>query len=223
MLVTGAAGFAGPHLLQRLTPARPGRGLASARFGATRPPPACAGRRWSCSIARRWASALADARPSAIYHLAGIAHVGDSWAHAEETLAGNVVGTSHLFDGAARRAAPRRVLVTGSADHLRGRRTLRSPRSRRWRPTRPTARASWRRRCCALGRLARARHARGRDPLVQSHRPAASRPPSPPPASPANWRVSKPALAPPSLLVGNLLARPATSATCATRCAPTWR
>lgn len=61
------------------------------------------------------ARALADLRPSAIYHCAGIAHVGESWAEPERALRVNVLGTHHLLEGVrdARLDCP--VLVTGSA------------------------------------------------------------------------------------------------------------
>jgi GDP-4-dehydro-6-deoxy-D-mannose reductase len=114
ILVTGAAGFAGRHLLARLS------GTADV-VGWHRPdsvPPHVDGVRWRAvelqdrDAVRR---ALDADRPEAIYHLAGIAHVGDSWAHAEETLAGNVIGTAHLFAGVRELGLKPRVLVTGSA------------------------------------------------------------------------------------------------------------
>jgi GDP-4-dehydro-6-deoxy-D-mannose reductase len=61
------------------------------------------------------ATALDADRPEAIYHLAGVAHVGDSWAQAEETLASNVVGTAHLVDAVRHSGLRPRVVVTGSA------------------------------------------------------------------------------------------------------------
>ena len=69
----------------------------------------------SCSIAQAVEAALAADRPDAIYHCAGVAHVGDSWAQAEDTLASNAVGTSHLFRAVSALGLPARVVVTGSA------------------------------------------------------------------------------------------------------------
>lgn len=114
VLVTGAAGFAGRHLLQRLAPQGPV--VAWHRPGDGHPD--IDGVRWAAvelldgaAVAR----ALDDAAPAAIYHLAGVPHVADSWARAAETLAGNVVGTWELV--AAMRAQGRRcrMLVIGSA------------------------------------------------------------------------------------------------------------
>ena len=105
VLVTGAAGFVGRHLLRALTPAGPVVGWH--RPGTSHPD--VAGVAWAAvELLDRSAvaAALAAAAPTAIYHLAGVAHVGDSWAHAEETFAGNVVGTSNLFDAVQTRGSP---------------------------------------------------------------------------------------------------------------------
>ena len=114
VLVTGAGGFVGQHLLRALTPHGPVVGW----FRADLSHPPVAGVAWApvelldrVSVER----ALAQARPSAVYHLAGVAHVGDSWAHAEETFAANVLGTSNLVDAIATLGLTCRVLVTGSA------------------------------------------------------------------------------------------------------------
>jgi GDP-4-dehydro-6-deoxy-D-mannose reductase len=115
ILVTGAAGFVGQHLLAHLT------GGADAVVGWHRPDttaPAVPGVHWrAVELLDREAvgAALGLSRPDAVYHLAGVAHVGDSWAHAEETLAGNVVGTAHLVDALRQLDLRPRVLVTGSA------------------------------------------------------------------------------------------------------------
>jgi GDP-4-dehydro-6-deoxy-D-mannose reductase len=59
--------------------------------------------------------ALAQLQPSAIYHCAGIAHVGESWTDPERALRVNVLGTHHVLEAVrdARLVCP--VLVTGSA------------------------------------------------------------------------------------------------------------
>ncbi len=114
VLVTGAAGFVGQHLCGALGAGRPVVGWY--RPGMTHPQ--MTGVTWAAVElldASAVASAVAATAPAAIYHLAGVAHVGDSWANAEETFAGNVLGTSNLFDALLAGGRPCRVLVTGSA------------------------------------------------------------------------------------------------------------
>lgn len=114
VLVTGAAGFAGRHLLRRLAPHGPVVGWH--RPGDVHPD--IDGVRWAgVELLDREAvaHALADAAPAAIYHLAGVPHVANSWARAAETLEGNVVGTWHLIDALRAQGRTCRMLVTGSA------------------------------------------------------------------------------------------------------------
>ena len=61
-------------------------------------------------------AAVAGAAPDAIYHLAAMTHVGESWSDPTEVLRVNVLGTAGLL-AAARTAAPEaRVLVVSSAE-----------------------------------------------------------------------------------------------------------
>jgi GDP-4-dehydro-6-deoxy-D-mannose reductase len=60
--------------------------------------------------------ALTGARPDAVYHLAGLAHVGQSWEEPVAFFETNAGGTLHVLD-AARRCRPiPRVLMVSSAE-----------------------------------------------------------------------------------------------------------
>jgi len=59
---------------------------------------------------------MVDARPDAVYHVAGLAHVGRSWEVPDEFFEVNATGTLHVL-GAARRCQPvPRVLLISSAE-----------------------------------------------------------------------------------------------------------
>lgn len=119
VLVTGASGFAGSHLLDLLK-AEGVRVVAWTRPGG---PPGDEGTGATC----RWmhvellderavTEAIADIRPVAIYHLAGAANVAQSWTHTHEAFAGNVLASQHLFSALRRASLTPRILVTCSAN-----------------------------------------------------------------------------------------------------------
>jgi GDP-4-dehydro-6-deoxy-D-mannose reductase len=117
-LVTGAAGFAGSHLIELL--ARDAADIVAWHRPGS-PAPAAVGRtRWE-SVDVLDASAVRDGiarvRPGLVYHCAGAAHVGRSWDHVESTLATNVRGTHHLLDALSRAgpSATVRVVIPSSA------------------------------------------------------------------------------------------------------------
>jgi GDP-4-dehydro-6-deoxy-D-mannose reductase len=115
-LITGAAGFAGSHLLD-LIAGKSGDVVAWHRPGGSSPrevPPA----RWEAvdMLSRAAvAKAIEHLRPSIVYHCAGAAHVGRAWQQIEATFAANVRATSHLLDALTQAGSPSRVLIPSSA------------------------------------------------------------------------------------------------------------
>jgi len=116
ILVTGAAGFAGSHLVDRLS--GDGADLVAWHRPGGAPPRAVPRTRWEAVDlldADAVAAAIARLRPSAVYHCAGAAHVGRSWDSSESTFATNVRGTHHLLRALEGAGADSRVLIPSSA------------------------------------------------------------------------------------------------------------
>ena len=116
VLVTGAAGFVGSHLLELLE--QDDTDIVAWKRPGT--DPLVPGRRVRWDTVEMHdragvAAAVAATRPAAVYHLAGAAHVGDSWRYTRETFAGNVLASHHLYDGLRRAGLRPRLLVTLSA------------------------------------------------------------------------------------------------------------
>ena len=118
ILVTGAAGFAGSHLLDLLR-------SDDARVIALRKPgvgadtqaayPDADWREIDLLDRDAMRRVVADTGPDAVYHLAGAPHVGQSWSAATDTLAVNVMGTHVLLEAIRLEGVPSRVVVPSSA------------------------------------------------------------------------------------------------------------
>jgi GDP-4-dehydro-6-deoxy-D-mannose reductase len=116
ILVTGATGFVGRHLLDRLASG------SSSILGWHRPggqaPDAARRVEWhAVDLTDREAvsRAIAATRPDCVYHLGGSPVVGSSWSNVTPYLRANVLGTHHLLDAVRRGGRPCRVLVVSSA------------------------------------------------------------------------------------------------------------
>jgi GDP-4-dehydro-6-deoxy-D-mannose reductase len=101
VLVTGAEGFVGRHLLAQLSE-------------QARPVDV------DVTDARAVARELAAAAPRAVIHLAALSSVGSSWADAGETWRVNVVGTVNVLE-AARTQVPKCRVIVASTGEVYGR------------------------------------------------------------------------------------------------------
>lgn len=115
VLVTGATGFAGGHLVDLLHASGEivfawggRRSAAAAPSGITATPVDVLDRD---AVER----ALSIIRPRTIFHCAGLTHVGESWRAVAPTLQTNVIGTHHLLEADRRIGLGARILVPGSA------------------------------------------------------------------------------------------------------------
>jgi len=116
-LVTGATGFAGSHLLDRLLSSH--GEIAAWGHAHGRPIPSADARvQWQAvdlldraSVAR----AIRQLQPSIIFHLAGLPHVAESWKNGGRALEVNALGTHHLLDAVEAASPGCKVIVAGSA------------------------------------------------------------------------------------------------------------
>ena len=103
-LITGAGGFVGVHLVRHLE--EQGDDVVQLERNVD-------------GIDITDADALTDAvvaaKPEAVYHLAGAADVGGSWAEPRSTFLANALGTLNVLE-ASREACAERVLAVTSAD-----------------------------------------------------------------------------------------------------------
>jgi GDP-4-dehydro-6-deoxy-D-mannose reductase len=116
-LVTGAAGFAGGHLIEHLLETE--SHVSGWRHGGVPSIPTSDERvMWAAvdvTDPDAVAASLDALRPSAIFHCAGIADVHSTWSDSASALRVNVMGTHHLLAALERLGLDVPVLITGSA------------------------------------------------------------------------------------------------------------
>lgn len=101
-LITGGRGFVGRWLTEHLQSLGDEVFVIDHEVDVTDPPALLA--------------AVHDAEPDAIYHLAALTHVGQSWDEPLRVLEVNVIGTGALLAAARECGTDPRVLVTSSAE-----------------------------------------------------------------------------------------------------------
>lgn len=118
LLVTGANGFVGPHLLAALRAAWP-RATIHAWGRGECPADQANGEQWQnpdITDAKAVDDAISRCHPDAIVHLAAQSHVPTSWQDPATTWRTNLEGTRHLLDAVVRHAPGAVVLNVGSSD-----------------------------------------------------------------------------------------------------------
>jgi GDP-4-dehydro-6-deoxy-D-mannose reductase len=119
ILVTGATGFAGGHLVEALLARGGARVVAVARqpvwpdvWGHLGGQVELRG----CDVCDRGKleAILRDVRPEQIYHLAGYPHVGRSFEEPDAAWQGNLTATRSLYDAVVRWGGRPRILFIGS-------------------------------------------------------------------------------------------------------------
>jgi GDP-4-dehydro-6-deoxy-D-mannose reductase len=101
-LITGSDGFAGRHLARHLADC--GDDVAAVD------------RECNVTVAGQVERALREHQPDAIYHLAALSHVGDSWNNRIEFVRVNVFGTRNVIESAYKAVPNASILFVSSAD-----------------------------------------------------------------------------------------------------------
>ena len=114
VLVTGASGFAGSHLVEHLA----GRCALTGWTRSDPLPDIASLARWTridMLDRERVRQEILALRPTAVYPCAGAAHVAHSWQDTARPLASNVLTTHYLLDALRRTGSSSRVVIPGSA------------------------------------------------------------------------------------------------------------
>jgi len=117
VLITGATGFVGGHLIRALEDEGPS---AFEIFGTTYPdiPPPSDNKLFflDLRLEKDVMKLLGEIRPDWIFHLAAISNVRKSWQMRSETIETNVLGTHNLLEAVRQVVPSARVLFISSSD-----------------------------------------------------------------------------------------------------------
>lgn len=117
VLITGATGFVGEHLIKALEEDRQSE---FAVFGTTypqSPPPSALGFFFlDLRSEKDVIKLVGEVRPDWVFHLAAVSNVRNSWQMRSETLETNVLGTHNLLEAVRQEAPGARVLFISSAE-----------------------------------------------------------------------------------------------------------
>ena len=118
ILITGVAGFVGPHLVDYLTTVVPGAkiwGLVWTADGGKAPESVTTVRGDLTEISSL-TEALEESRPDVVFHLAAASSVASSWARPGRFLEINAVGTVNLLEAVRTLGLSPRIVVSSSAE-----------------------------------------------------------------------------------------------------------
>jgi GDP-4-dehydro-6-deoxy-D-mannose reductase len=117
ILVTGASGFVGRHLLRAIAESRPDWAVTGWYLGEEpKSPPNV---RWTAVDLQSPAAVSAcvsDAAPTQVVHLAAAADVGGSFTNAHQTWSINVMGTLNLLEATLKHAPDANLLLVSSSE-----------------------------------------------------------------------------------------------------------
>ena len=114
VLVTGASGFVGTHLVRALADTFAGSTIVGTHFGEEQDSGSCIFLDVTDKDAVR--RVIRKAQPEVVFHLAGFSSVGKSHLHPDTCMNVNAGGTGNMLEGVASEASRARVLVVGSAE-----------------------------------------------------------------------------------------------------------